>query len=42
MPSAIISAVIKDWLKSLFLMNILLNKGKTDSLNMTILMNTDY
>ena len=42
MLSTIIFIVIKDWIKSLFLINTLLNKEKMSFLNISILINTDY
>jgi len=38
----IISVIIKDWMKSSFLINTLLDEEKTGSLNVSILINTDY
>ncbi len=42
MSSMIISIVIEDWIKSLFLINIIISEEKTSSLNISILINTDY
>ncbi len=41
MPSAIISIVVRDWMKPPFLIDILLNEEKIDSLNIFMLINTD-
>ncbi len=42
MSPAVISIIIEDWMKSLFLINILLDKEKMSSLNISILINTNY
>ncbi len=39
MPPTIISIVIKDWIKSSFLINILLDEEKINSLNISMLIN---
>ncbi len=41
MSSAIISTVVRDWMKSLFLINIVISEEKIDSLIISILINID-
>ncbi len=41
MSSAIILTIIEDWIKPSFLINIVISKEKTNSLNMSMLMNID-